>query len=189
MRRKEGMELKLKYYKNRHRLVSKIVRAIWNVVWLLCARWTSDHVGIFNWWRVFLVRLFGAKIGRHCVIKSSCEIWLPWNLTIGDYVALSEHVVCYTVDKITIGRQTTVSRDAFLCCASHDVTSPIMELTFAPIWVGSNAWIAARSIIMPGRKVGDGAVVAAGAVVVNDVEPWTVVGGNPAKFIKRRELK
>lgn len=107
---------------------------------------------------------------------------------MGDYVALSEHVVCYTVDKITIGRQTTVSRDAFLCCASHDVTSPIMELTFAPITVGSNAWIAARSIVMPGRKVGDGAIVAAGAVVVNDVEPWTVVGGNPAKFITKREL-
>ena len=63
-----------------------------------------------------------------------------------------------------------------------------MELNFAPVTIGSNVWIAARSIILPGRKVGAGAVVAAGAVVVNDVEPWTVVGGNPAKFITKREL-
>ena len=181
-------ELDLKNYKNRHSLGSKIARVAWNFVYVFAFRWTPEHFVAFNAWRIFLLRCFGARIGRHCVVKASCEIWQPWNLTIGDYVALSEHVVCYTVDKITIGSQTTVSRDAFLCCASHDVTSSIMELTFAPITVGSNAWIAARSIIMPGRKVGDGAVVAAGAVVVNDVEPWTVVGGNPAKFITKREL-
>ena len=181
-------ELDLKNYLNRHSLWSKIARSLWNITLFMLARLTSEHSKLFNAWRIFLLRLFGAKIGKCCVVKSSCEVWQPWNLAIGDYVALSEHVVCYTVDKIAIGRQTTVSRDAFLCCASHDVTSPIMELTFAPITVGSNAWIAARSIVMPGRKVGDGAVVAAGAVVVNDVEPWTVVGGNPAKFITKREL-
>ena len=63
-----------------------------------------------------------------------------------------------------------------------------MELTYAPIEIGDNSWIAARSIIMPGRSVGEGAVVAAGAVVTKDVEPWTVVGGNPAQFIKKRVL-
>lgn len=181
-------ELDLKNYKNRHSLCSKIVRLLWNVVYLFAFRWTPDHFSVFNAWRVFLLRCFGARIGRHCVVRSSCEIWQPWKLTIGDYVALSEHVICYTVDKITIGDQTTVSRDTFLCCASHDVTSPIMELTTAPIEIGSNAWIAARAIVMPGRNVGDGAVVAAGSVVVDNVEPWTVVGGNPAKFILKREL-
>jgi len=182
------MQLDLQHYQNRHSLKSKIVRVIWSVVWLLLARWTPEHSKLFNIWRVSLVRLFGAKIGKGCVIKSSCEIWCPWNLTMGDRVALSEHVICYTVDKISIGNQTTISREVFLCCASHDVTSPIMELTYAPIAIGANAWIAGRVIILPGRKVGDGAVVAAGAVVVADVEPWTIVGGNPAKVIKKREL-
>lgn len=181
-------ELDLKNYKNRHSLGSKIARTIWNGVYVLAFRWTPEHFWVFNAWRIFLLRCFGARIGRHCVIKSSCEVWQPWNLTIGDYVALSEHVVCYTVDKITIGNRTTVSRDAFLCCASHDISSPIMELTTAPIAIGSNVWIAARAIVMPGRNVGDGAVVAAGSVVVNNVEQWTVVGGNPAKVISKREL-
>lgn len=182
-------ELNLKNYKNRHSLASKTLRMAWNVVWLILFRLTPNRLRIFNEWRVFLLRCFGAKIGKRCVVFNSCEIWQPWKLTIGDYVALSENVVCYTVDRITIGNQTTVSRDAFLCCASHDVTSPIMELTYAPITIGSNCWIAARSIVMPGRSVGDGAVVAAGAVVTKDVEPWTIVGGNPATAISKRELK
>lgn len=104
-------------------------------------------------------------------------------------MTLGEHVVCYAVDQITIGDQTTVSRDAFLCCAGHDVASPIMELTYVPITVGANAWIAARAIVMPGRNIGDGAVVAAGAVVTKDVPSWTVVVGNPAKVVKRRVLE
>lgn len=182
-------QLDLKNYKNRHSLKSKAARLLWNATWLLLARWTPEHIRLFNRWRIFLLRLFGAHIGKGCVIKSSCEVWQPWKLRLGDYVALSEHVVCYTVDNITIGNQTTVSREAFLCCAGHDVTSPIMELTYAPIEIGSNAWIAARAIVMPGRKVGDGAVVAAGAVVTADVNPWTIVGGNPAGMIARRHLK
>lgn len=182
-------DLDLKNYKNRHSLKSKLARALWNIVWKCFFKLTPEHSRLFNKWRILLLRLFGAKIGSDCVVKSSCEIWQPWNLTIGDRVALSENVICYTVDKIKIGNQTTISRDTFLCCASHDVTSPIMELTYAPITIGANAWIAGRVIVLPGRKVGEGAVVAAGAVVVKDVEPWTIVGGNPARFIAKRELK
>jgi len=183
------MNLNITNYKNRHKLCDKVFRALWTIVWLFLARWTPEHSRLFNLWRVCLLRLFGAKVGKGCVVKSSCAIWQPWNLTLGKYVALGEYVHCYTVDKITIGDQATISREVFLCCASHDVTSPIMELTHAPIHVGENAWIAARAIVLPGRKVGAGAVVAAGAVVVNDIEPWTIVGGNPAKFLFKRELK
>lgn len=181
--------LDIKNYKNRHSLKSKIARMVWDVVWMLFARWTPEHLGVFNKWRIFLLRLFGAKIGRGCVVKSSCEIWQPWNLTLGDYVALGESVICYTVDHIMIGSQTTVSRDVFLCCASHDIASSTMELVYAPIKIGTNAWIAARATVMPGREIGDGAVVAAGAVIVKDVAPWTVVGGNPANYIQKRILK
>ena len=182
-------KLDLKNYKNRHSLKSKIGRVAWAIVWAVLFRPTPARIGVFNGWRAFLLRCFGAKIGRGCAIFPNVEVWQPWNLALGDYVALDWDVICYTVDRISIGSQTTVSRGAFLCCASHDVTSPIMELTYDPITIGSNAWIASRAIVMPGRNVGDGAVVGAGAVVLKDVEPWTIVGGNPAKFIKKRELR
>lgn len=107
---------------------------------------------------------------------------------MGDYACLSEGVDCYTVDTIEIGDQATVSQGTKLCTAGHDISSKVMELTYKPIAIGANAWIAGWSIILPGVTVGDGAVVAAGSVVAKNVEPWSVVGGNPAKFVKKRVL-
>lgn len=182
------MHLDLQRYRNRHSFASKFARGVWNVVWFMLARWTPDRIAVFNCWRILLLRIFRAKIGRHCVVMSSCSIWQPWNLQLGNWVALSEMVNCYSVAPIAIGDNATVSREAFLCTASHDISSPTMELTFAPIEIGCNAWIAARAIVLPGRKIGEGAVVAAGSVVVNNVDPWTVVGGNPAHYLSNRVL-
>ena len=183
-------ELDLKNYKNRHSRKSKLARVLWNIVYWALFRTTADKFGLFEKWRIVLLKCFGAKIGAKThSIYSTAEIWAPWNLELGDNVALSQHANIYAVDKIRIGNNSVISREVFLCSASHDISSPIMELTTAPITIGSNCWICARAIILPGVTIGDGGVVAAGAVVAKDVEPWTVVGGNPAKFIKRRSLR
>lgn len=108
---------------------------------------------------------------------------------MGAYACLSENVDCYAVDAIIIGNQATVSQGVKLCTAGHDISSTIMELTHDPIIICDSAWVAAWAIVLPGVTIGEGAVVAAGAVVTRDVEPWAVVGGNPAKFIKQRVLK
>ena len=108
---------------------------------------------------------------------------------MGAYACLSENVDCYAVDAIVVGDQATVSQGTKLCTASHDISSKIMELATKPISIGANAWVAGWSIVLPGVTIGEGAVVGTGSVVTKDVEPWTVVGGNPAKFIKKRELK
>jgi len=107
---------------------------------------------------------------------------------MGKYACLSESVDCYSVDEIRIGNQATVSQGVKLCTAGHDISSKIMELTYAPIVIGDNAWVAGWSIILPGVTIREGAVIAAGSVVAKDVDPWTVVGGNPAKLIKKRIL-
>jgi putative colanic acid biosynthesis acetyltransferase WcaF len=181
------MNLQLQNYQNRHTLSSKLLRVIWNFVWLFLFRPTPR--GMLYGWRRFLLRIFGAKIGKGANILPSCKVWAPWNLTVGDFSCLSEDVDCYAVDKITIGAQAVISQEAFLCCASHDISSPIMELTCKPVVIGDNAWVAARAFVAPGVTVGEGAVVAACAVVTEDVAPWSVVAGNPARFIKKRVLK
>ena len=183
-------ELDLKNYKNRHSMKSKMARLLWNVVWLLLFRPTPDRLHeVFVAWRRSLLRLFGAKVGKNCAIRNTARIWAPWNLEMGDWVAISEECDIYNVDKIVIGERSTISRGAFLCCAGHDIESPIMELTYSPITIGHDTWITARAIVLPGVIIGDGAVVGAGSVVTKDVEPWTVVAGNPAKFIKKRVLR
>lgn len=180
--------LDLKNYKNRHSLKSKIARLIWNVVWLVLFR-PTPRGNLFRPWRIALLKIFGANIRWSSNVLPSCRIWQPWKLTMGAYASLSENVDCYTVDEIVIDAQATVSQGVKLCTAGHDTSSRIMELTYAPIHIGANAWVAAWSTILPGVTIGEGAVVAASAVVAKDVEPWTVVGGNPAKFIKKRELR
>lgn len=180
------MNLDLAHYQNRHPMGAKIARAVWSVVWLLLFRPTPR--GVLYGWRRFLLRMFGAKIGKGVNVLPSCKVWQPWKLTMGDYSCLSEDVDCYSVDEVLIGDQVVVSQGAFLCCASHDISSPIMELTYKPIVIESQAWVAAKAFLGPGVTVGEGAVVGACAVVTKDVEPWAVVAGNPARFVKRRSI-
>ena len=183
----DEMKLDLANYKNRHSLRSKLARAVWNVVWLFFFRTTPR--GLFYGWRRFLVRLFGGKIGRGVNILPSAKIWQPWLLEMGDYSCLSENVECYTVDRIKIGEQAVISQGAFLCTASHDMSSPTMELTHEPIVIEEQAWIAARAFVAPGVTIGEGAVVGACSVVTKDVAPWTVVAGNPARVVKVRKIE
>lgn len=181
-------ELDLKNYKNRHSLRSKIGRVIWNVVWLLLFR-STPRGNIFRLWRITLLKLFGADVKWTSNVLPSCRIWQPWKLAMGNYACLSEDVDCYTVDTIEIGDQATVSQGVKLCTAGHDISSRTMELTYKPITIGANAWVAGWVIILPGVTIGEGAVVAAGSVVAKNVEPWTVAGGNPARKISERKLK
>jgi putative colanic acid biosynthesis acetyltransferase WcaF len=100
---------------------------------------------------------------------------------------LGDHVDCYTVECITLEPHATVSQYSFLCTAGHDYSVPRMPVITAPIRIGRRAWIAADVFIGPGVTIGEGAVVGARASVFRNVEPWTVVGGNPARVIKKRE--
>lgn len=167
---------------------NKLARAVWNVVWLLLFR-PSPRIGWGFAWRRFLLRLFGARIGRDAAIHSSCRIWAPWNLEMGVHSCLSHDVDCYCVDQVRIGSHATVSQYSFLCTASHDIMGPYMPLITSPIIIGEGAWVCAGAFIAPGVTMEEGAVAAARAVVVKDVGPWTVVGGNPAHVIKHRILR
>jgi putative colanic acid biosynthesis acetyltransferase WcaF len=108
---------------------------------------------------------------------------------MGEYSCLASDVDCYNVAPVTIGDNTTVSQGTYLCAASHDVTNPLIPLITAPIVIEDQAWIGAKAYIGMGVTIGQGAVVGATASVYKDVEPWIIVGGNPAKFIKKRLVK
>jgi putative colanic acid biosynthesis acetyltransferase WcaF len=128
-------------------------------------------------------------MGPHSVVHPSTRIWAPWNLEMAEGSCLSFGVDCYCVAVVRIGAHATVSQYCHLCAAGHDISDPERRLVAAPITVGPGAWLFAGAFVGPGVTIGEGAVVAARAVIVRDVAAWTVVGGNPARFIKIRVLK
>ncbi len=164
---------------------NKLVRILWNLVWLLLYRPSPIPL---HGWRRFLLRLFGAKIGRGAHPYPSAKIWAPWNLTMGTHRCLSHQVDCYCVEKIAIGDHSTVSQYSFLCTASHDYADLNMPLITAPITLGERVWVTADVFVAPGVMIGDGVVITARSSVLHDIEPWTVAAGNPARPIKPRLL-
>lgn len=139
-------------------------------------------------WRRFILRCFGAKIGSRANLYPTTRIYFPWNLTVGDWSAIGEHVLVYNLGPVTIGCRATISHRAHLCAGTHDYTRPELPLLKPPISIGDQAWICADAFIGPNVTVGEGAVVGARAVAMKNVEPWTVVAGNPAQLIKQRTL-
>ncbi|MBX3329768.1 MAG: hypothetical protein KF722_05155 [Nitrospira sp.] len=167
-------------------LANRLTRGVWQCVWLLLYRPTPRPM---HAWRCLLLRLFGAKLGKAVHPYPSARIWAPWNLEMGDHSCLGEKVDCYCVDKIHIGAHATVSQYSFLCTAGHDYRVDGMPLMTAPIMIGRGAWVAADAFIGPGVIVGERAVVGARASVFRHVDPWTVVGGNPARLIRKYQLE
>lgn len=136
-----------------------------------------------------LLKMFGAKIGHGCKVDPTCFVWAPWNLTLGDFVCLAADVDIYSVDKIVIGSHVTISQRSFICTASHDISELNRPLIHSPITIEDHAWICAESFVGLGVTIHEGSVIAARAVVTKDIDAWSVVAGNPARFLKTRKLK
>lgn len=166
---------------------NKLRRFVWNLVWVCLARPFPRSMAMG--WKRMLLRSFGAKIASTAVVYATVKVFQPWLLTMDDYACLAEGVDCYNVAPIRIGRNATVSQRAFLCTAGHDITDPHHHQTDAPIVIGDRAWVCAETFVGQGVTIGEGAVVGARACVFKDVDSWTVVGGNPAKYIKTRRYK
>jgi putative colanic acid biosynthesis acetyltransferase WcaF len=179
-------KIDLSQYKNNLSKGHQIKRLVWNVVWFLFARPFPRSIG--NSWKLFLLRLFGAKIHKTANVYSSVKIYTPWNLVMKEYSCLAPEVDCYNVDMVIIGANATVSQKTYLCTASHDITKSDNPLITAPIIIEDQSWIGADVFVGMGVTIGEGAVVGAKAAVFKNVEPWTIVGGNPVKFIKKRVL-
>ncbi len=169
-----------------HSLTNKIGRVIWGIVWVTLFR-TSPRI-LFGWRRM-LLKMFGSRVGRNARISPSVRIWAPWNLVVGEEASIAHDVDCYNVDRIEIGNHASVSQYAFLCTASHDIQDPHMRLISAPIVVADQAWVCAGAFVGMGITIGEGAVVGAMSVATRSVAPWSIVAGNPARFLRMRELK
>lgn len=155
-------------------------RTLWEFVGCRLFAWSPRLL----WgWRRFVLRAFGAKVGRDAHFYPSVKIPIPWNLVVGDQVAIGDGAILYCLGQISIGARTTISQYAHLCAGSHNYRVATFDLVKASIDIGSDAWICADVFVGPGVKVGDLAILGARCVVMRDVVPNVIVAGNPARQV------
>ena len=179
--------MELSTYNSSFSLANKLSRLIWGCCYWILFR--PFNLGLFNTWRALIFRIFQAKIGRGATVYASARIWAPWNLELGDYSSIGPKADIYNQGKIIIGSNSVISQKSYLCASTHNHNLPTFPLIKKPINIGNKVWVAADAFIGPGVQIGDGAVIGARSAVFKNVQPWTIVGGNPAEFIKNRILK
>lgn len=130
--------------------------------------------------------LFRVTMGKKVVIYSHAEIRAPRSLTIGDNSIIGDHAILDARRGITIGRNVNVSTGVWIWTLQHDPQDPSFRATGGPVVIRDRAWISCRVTVLPGVTIGEGAVVAAGAVVTKDVADFAIVAGVPAKVIGKR---
>ena len=135
--------------------------------------------------RVFWLRAFGAHVGEGVVIRSRVNITFPWRFAIGSHSWIGEEVLILSLAPVDVEGSVCLSQRAFLCTGSHDFSKPAFDLKTAPILLRHGSWIAAQAFVGPGVEVGEGSVVAAGAIVTESVPARVLVRGNPATVVKQ----
>ena len=164
----------------------KIARMLWAIVERILFRFSFRTM---YRWRSFLLRCFGARIGRNCIIRRTVRVEVPWHLSMGDYSTIGDECIVYTLGRVTIGDRVTISQYTHLCAGTHDHTRPDFPLIRPPIIVEDDVWIAADVFIGPNVRIGRGTLVGARASVFKDLPPWKVCVGNPAHPVKDREYQ
>lgn len=130
--------------------------------------------------------LLGFNFGKDCAVLQNVRFSRRKNFSIGSGSVLNND--CYIDNRfpVTIGQNCSVSFGTKILTKGHDIDSPIFKTKGGPVVVENYVWICAFSIIYPNVKLGEGCVVLPGSVVIKDVQPYMVVGGNPAKYVRMR---
>jgi len=135
-----------------------------------------------------LLTLFGARIHKSARIYCGVRVSVPKNLVLEEKSCLGPNVIVYNLGRVHVKKKATVSQEAKLICASHNIRSLKHELTTKEITIGENAWIAAHAIIGPYAYVGENAVIGLGSVFKGSAENNGIYVGNPAVLVGIRKL-
>jgi putative colanic acid biosynthesis acetyltransferase WcaF len=161
----------------------RAMRLLWEFCWLLLCQWTPKPL---NAWRLFWLRVFGAKIYGRPFVHQRARIAIPSNLILHDRACLGDRTNAYSLGEIEIGPGATVAQEVYLSSGTHDFSTPELPLVTGKITVGEDAFIGARAFVMPGITIGARAVIGACSVVTKDVPADVFAAGNPCKVLRPR---
>jgi putative colanic acid biosynthesis acetyltransferase WcaF len=178
----------LNLYKNPENFRGKsvIIVQLW---WLIQASLFKLSPQVMYGWRRFLLRCFGAEIGKGVIIRPSIQITYPWKVTIGDYSWIGDDVVLYSLGEIIIGKNTVISQKSYICTGTHDYSKIDFPILAKKIVIGDECWLATDVFVSPGVTINKGVVVGARSTVIKDLDSNSVYVGSPARFIKKRKIE
>jgi putative colanic acid biosynthesis acetyltransferase WcaF len=154
--------------------------------WLVQAVLFHPSPQVLYGFRRFLLRLFGARIGRGVLVRPSATFTYPWKVSIGDFSWIGDDVVVYSLSPIQIGSHTVVSQRSYLCAGSHDHTRLSFDMLAGPIKIGDQVWIAADVFVAPGVTIQTGCLVGARSSVFHDLPGGMICHGSPARPVRSR---
>jgi len=166
-----------------NRGVNKFTEAAWYLFKIL---FFLNPIPFPQKFKAFLLRLFGAKVGKGTVIKPRVNIHMPWKLEIGNNTWIGEEVFILSFEPVKIGSNVCISQRAFLCGGNHDYRDPAFRYRNGPITIEDGAWIGACCFLGPYVTVGTDTVVSASSVVTTTLKPNSIYRGNPLAFVKKR---
>ncbi len=161
----------------------RIKMLLWSGAWSVLCSWTPKPL---NPWRLFILKLFGARLSGTPFVHSRARIQIPWTLVMQHRACLGDGANAYSLAEIIIEEGATIAQEAYLCTGTHDFSVTEIPLQTAPIRVGAQAFIGARAFILPGVEIGAYAIVGACSVVTKSIADFSIVAGNPAKIIGKR---
>ncbi len=139
--------------------------------------------------KVFLLKLFGATVGKGVVIKPSVNIKYPWKLSIGNHSWIGEKVWIDNLAYVTIGNNVCISQGAFLLTGNHNYKKTSFDLILGEIKLEDGVWIGARSIVCPGVTCFSHSVLSVSSVAATNLQAYCIYKGNPATLSAERNIQ
>ena len=163
-----------------------IIRVLWYYTNLL---FFNNGWFPFSKLKVFLLRLYGAKVGKGVVIKPSVNIKYPWRLKIGNYVWIGENVWIDNLADVEIGNNVVISQGAMLLTGSHDYSKVSFDVIVGKIILEDGVWIGAKSIVYPNITCKTHSILGVNSVAIKDLDAYFIYQGNPAIKVSKRIIK
>ena len=162
---------------------------LWRAAWLFAGQ---PLLGCFllpsSSFRAALLRLFGAKIGSGVVIHSEVQVKYPWHLIVGDDCWIGEHAWIDNLTTVRLGNNVCISQGCYICTGNHDWTDPAFGLIVRTVSLEDGSWAGAKSVLLPGTRLEERSVVAAGGIASGTIPAGEIFGGNPASFLRVRQI-
>jgi putative colanic acid biosynthesis acetyltransferase WcaF len=165
---------------------SAIIVQLW---WIIDFWFFKSSPQIMYGWRRWLLRLFGAKIGKNVIIRPTVTVTYPWKVSIGENCMIGDDVNLYSLGEIEIGNNVVVSQKCYLASASHDYDKEYFPIWSKKITISDGCWLATDVYVGPGVNIGENTVVGARSSVFKDLPANKICVGTPAQVIKARVFK